>query len=182
MSQAGIINTASGPVPPEVPIDFETDDGTAESAANVITFTTNDTNENFDNGITNTGSGNTVTHLITNRATGTVTTADGNITTLITLPLTTSAGTVYVWGNVQAFQASAPASGSYNFSGCFRTTGVAATEIGTNYADVFEDVSFNNAGVDIFLGASGNNAVLSVQGIAATSINWNGLIEYRQVN
>lgn len=182
MSQAGIISTSSGPVPPDVPTTIHTPDGDAVPENNIINFLAADTTTNFDNGITITGAADDVTYFLTNRGTGTVTTADGSLTTLITLPLTASPGTVYVWGNVQAFAAATPASGSYNFSGCFRTTGAAATEIGTNYADIFEDVSFNLAGVDIFLSGSGNNAVLSVQGIAATSINWNGLIEYRQVN
>lgn len=180
MSQAGQINSASGPVPPTVPTTFQTDNGNAVPAANIIIFVTNDTVQNFDNGITNTGSGNTVTHFITNRATGTVTTADATLTTIITFPLTGSAGTYYVYGNVQAFNASGPASGAYSYSGGYRTDGATtATELGIEFHDEFEDPTLVSS--DIFLNVSGNNVLLQVQGVAATSINWNALLEYRRV-
>ena len=47
-------NLASGPVPPSVPITFQTDSGSAQAAANVL-------NVFGGNGATTSGSGNTVT-------------------------------------------------------------------------------------------------------------------------
>ena len=59
MSQAGQINSASGPVPPEVPLQFTTDSGIAVPAAN---------NLNVFGGIgaTTSGSGSTLTITVTN--------------------------------------------------------------------------------------------------------------------
>lgn len=179
MSQI-IKNLASGPVPPAVPTSFVTDDGVAVPVANVLNILTNDTTSNFDNGIRDTGAGNTVTIFLTNRATGTVTTADGTLTTLITLPMGATPGAIYVYGNVQGFNSTNPAAGTYSFSGGFRTDGVTATELGVELHDEFEDPIL--VASDIFITASGNNILLQVQGIAATSINWNGLLEYRMVS
>ncbi len=179
MSQAGINNTSSGPVPPSVPTSFVTDNGTAIPALNILNVLTNDTTANNDNGIQDTGSGNTITISLTNRATGLVTTTDATLTTLITLPLGATPGTFYVYGNVQAFNSATPSSGAYSFSGGFRTDGITATELGTEMHDEFEDPVLVTA--DIFISSTGNNILLSVQGVAATSINWGALMEYRRV-
>lgn len=185
MSQAGIISVATTPLPPEVPLQFNTDSGNAVPAANVITFTTNDSTSNFDNGITNSGAGSTVTHTLTNRATGQVTTADATDTTLISLSAGATPGTYYVYGNVQAFNASTPAGGAFSFTGGFRTTGAALTEMGTEYHDTFQEAALvptPATAADIELLASGNNIVLQVNGIAGLSIDWNGVLEYRFVS
>lgn len=172
-------SAASGPVPPAVPTSFQTDSGVAVPVANVLNILTSDTTDSFDNGIHDTGSGNTVTIFLTNRATGTVTTADATLTTIITLPMGATPATYYVYGNVVAFNSTGPAGGGYSYSGGFRTDGVSATELGVELHDEFEDAAFVTA--DVFLSASGNNIVLSVQGVAATSVNWNALMEYRMV-
>lgn len=54
MSQAGIVSLSVSPLPPDVPLTFQTDSGDATAAANVIIF----------HGATGTfsGSGNTVTY------------------------------------------------------------------------------------------------------------------------
>ncbi len=178
MSQAGIINTSTGPVPPAVPTSFVTDSGTAVPALNILNLITNDTVANNDNGITDTGSGNTVTILLTNRQTGTVTTTDATLTTIQSVALGATPGIFYVYGNVQGFNSSTPAGGSYAFSGGYRTDGATATELGVELHDEFEDPALVTA--DIFLSTSGNNILLQVQGVAGLSINWNSLLEYRR--
>jgi hypothetical protein len=58
MSQAGKLNSASGPVPPSVPTSFVTDAGIAVPIANVL-------NDFGSGSITTTGAGNTVTTQLT---------------------------------------------------------------------------------------------------------------------
>ncbi len=89
-------------------------------------------------------------------------------------------GTVYVSGNVQAFNSSGPSSAAYSFSGGYRTDGATATELGTEFHDTFQDAALSAS--DIFLTTSGNNILVQVQGVGVLSINWNALLEYRMVN
>lgn len=62
MSQAGINNTTSGPVPPTVPTSFVTDSGTATPAGNVLNVVTPGGGTR---GIITSGSGNTITVTVT---------------------------------------------------------------------------------------------------------------------
>ena len=59
MSQAGIINTSSGPVPPTVPTQFTTDSGVAVPAANNL-------NVFGGTGATTSGAGSTITITVKN--------------------------------------------------------------------------------------------------------------------
>jgi hypothetical protein len=177
--------TSSGPIPPIIPTSFQTQNGTATPAANILIVNGFDSTENNDNGIitkggvVGTGTINEVDVVITNRQTGTVTTADATLTTIITFPMGATAGAFYVYGNVQAFNSTTPAAGTYSFSGGFRTDGVTGTELGTELHDEFEDPALVSS--DVFLTASGNNIILSVQGVGGLSLNWNALMEYRRV-
>lgn len=179
MSQFYQSSTAAPP-PPEVATSYVTDAGVAIPAANILNVLATDTNNNNDSGFTTTGSGNTVTVLSTNRQTGSVTTTDSTTTTIITLPMGATPGTFYVFGNIQAFNASTPSSAAYSFSGGYRTDGSSATELGTEFHDTFQDPALTTT--DIFLTASGNDIIVQVQGTGVLSINWNCLLEYRKVN
>jgi len=170
----------SGPVPPAVPTSFPTDNGTAVPVANVLNVLTNDTVSNFDNGITDTGSGNTITIFNTNRQTGTVTTTDDTVTTIITFVMDATPGTYYVYGNIQAYDITTPSSAAYSFSGGYRSDGVSGTELGTEFHDTFQDFILNTS--DITLTTSGNNILVQVQGVIGLTIHWNALLEYRRVS
>jgi len=172
----------SGPVPPNVPTTFVADNGTtAIPAANILNLLTNDTVVNNDNGISSTAAGNTFTVLLNNRQTQTttLTTTDATLTTSQTLALGATPGTFYIYGNIQAFNSTTPASGTYSFTGGYRTDGATATEIGTEFRDQFEDLAL--AASDVFVSVSGNNVLIQVQGVVGLNINWNSLIEYRRV-
>lgn len=174
--------TPAPPLPPTVATSYVTDvNSPAIPAGNVLNVPGGQTITNNDHGIQTDGSSgsNTLTVQLSNRQTGLVTTADATLTTILTLPMGATAGTFYVYGNVQAFDAAAPAGGGYSYSGAFRTDGATATELGTELHDEFEDPILVTA--DVFVSASGNNIILQVQGVAATSINWSALMEYRRV-
>ncbi len=179
MSQAGIISTISGPVPPDVPTTFTADVGVATPAANNLNVFGQTNFVDDDAGIRTEGIGDTLLIQLTNRITATTTTTDATLTTIISLALGATPGTYYIYGNAQAFNASTPAGGSYSYGGAVRTDGATATLISAAYHDEFEEPAL--AAADIFLNVSGNNALLQVQGDALLSINWNTLLEYRMV-
>lgn len=172
----------SGPVPPAVATSYVTDvNSPAIPIANILDVFGSDTSTNNDNGLQTDGSSgsNILTVQLTNRQTGTVTTTNATLTTIITFSLGATPGTFYLFGNIQAFNSSGPAGGAYSFSGGYRTDGATATEIATEFHDQFEDVALVTT--DIFLNTSGNNVLVQVQGVAATTINWNSIIEFRKV-
>ena len=174
------VGVTAGSLPPVVATQFTSDNATvAIPAANNLNVFSDDSSSNIDNGIQTTASGSTLTINLTNRITGSVTTTDATITTILTLPMGATPGTFYVYGNVQAFNSSTPVSGAYSFTGGFRTDGVTATELGVELHDEFEDAALITS--DIFISASAGNIILQVQGVAGLSINWNSLMEYRLV-
>lgn len=186
MSQAGIINTNSGPVPPEVATSYETQDGTAVPLANILIINGFDSSENNDNGIitkggvVGTGTQNEVDVVLTNRATGQVTTTDATPTAALTFGLGAVAGVYFIEGYITAFDKTDVAGGAYSFVSGARTTGVAGTEIGTEFKDVLEEAAM--AGADFDVSVSGNNFLITVTGIAAKTIDWNCYITFRFVS
>jgi hypothetical protein len=164
---------------PSVATTYHTQNGDAVPAANILNIYAADTNEDNDNGIRTIGSGNTVTVQLTNRITGTVTTTDATPTVLVTVSLGATPGVYLVTGDVTAYNTTDSAGASYTFEGAATTTGLVGTEIGNEQKNQFEQAAMADA--DFELGVSGNNAVITVTGIALKTINWSCLFNYRFV-
>lgn len=184
MSQFFINNTSAAP-PPVVPTSFVTQNGTAVPAANILIVDGFDSVENNDNGIitkggvVGTGTANEVDVVLTNRATGQVTTSNATVTTIITFSLGATAGLFTIFGYTSGFIPASNQGGSYDYVVSARTDGVTATEIGSEFAITFEDAIM--APSDILATVSGNNVLIQVMGVVGTTIHWDSKFEYRQV-
>jgi len=173
MSQAGIINTSSGPVPPVVATTYVTDvNSPAIPAANILNVIGGDTSVTNDNGIQTDGSSgsNTLTVQLTNRLQGTGTTVGATTATLVTFSLGATPASYFFEFNITGFDTVTPSATGYWFVSTCRTTGAAATVVGTN-EDFIEDVGLASSDVDMI--AAGNNVSLVVTGVAGVTLNWN---------
>ena len=185
MSQAGQINSASGPVPPTVPTSFVTQDGTAVPAANILLVDGFDSIENNDNGIitkggvVGTGTSNEVDVILTNRISVTATTSDGGGQTQTVTLMTPSNSTA------QTFTALITGFDSVNNIaiggeqiGLARTAAGVVTIIGIN--DTFDesDAALNTADWNVISG--GATTQIQFTGVAGHSIAWRCLFEYTQ--
>jgi len=180
MSQAGIYDDSATPLPDIETLTGDSGGPVGPNAGNINVFGV-DSATNIDNGITTVGTpGSSLLEVtLTNRTTGTVTTSDATLTTIQTFALGATPGVFYVYGNVQCFSSGSSVGGAFSFSGGYRTDGATVIELGTEFHDDFKDVSLNTA--DIFLDVSGSDVLLQVQGVAATTLDWNSLLEFRQV-
>lgn len=164
---------------PSIPTSFVTEDGTAVPVANVLNLLAGDTTENNDDGIRSIGSGNTVTYQLTNRVTGTVTTTDATPTQLLSVSLGATPGVFIIEGSLQAYNTTDTAGAAYIYTGAARTTGAVGVEIAQEQKGIYEEAA--NVDLDFDLTISGNNAVLTVEGLPGKTINWNCLFTYRFV-
>jgi hypothetical protein len=177
--------TASGPptpIPPTVPEIFITDvDSPAIPMANVLNVFGGQSTVNNNNGVQTDGSSgsNTITIQLTNRVTGTVSTIDATPTTLISFPLGATPAVYGFTGDIQGFDLTDIAGGTYTWGAGARTDGATATLIGTEFKDIFEEAGM--AGTDFDILVVGNNLVVQVIGLAGNTINWDGLINFRLV-
>lgn len=178
MSQAGIINTTSGPVPPTVPTSFVTQNGTAVPAANILIVDGFDSTENNDNGIitkggvVGTGTSNEVDIVITNRIQGSVTTVGAVTTIIITFPLTV-VGTYSIEGRVAAYNTTSSLGAGYSMFAAVRFDGANANLCGTPDRIVNEEGTMSSANCTITV--SGANVLVNGVGYAAQTINWSAV-------
>ena len=181
MSQAGSIGTTTVvPVlPPQVATQYVTNNGTATPVAYILNVLATDTNINNDAGIDITGSGDTITVLLTNRITGFISTNDATPVNIVSVPLGVVPGTYIAQGSLVAYNVTDAAGAAYEFSGAAVTDGVTATEIGSEEKTIFEQAAMVAA--DFVYGVTGNTAFVRVTGLPGKVINWSELFTYRFV-
>ena len=172
----------SGPVPPTVPTEFDTQDGNAVPAANILIVNGFDSTENNNNGIitkggvVGTGTSNEVDIVITNRLQGTGTTVGATTADLVTFSLGATPGSYNIEAKVIGFNASTPASTGFTVIGTVRTTGAAGALDGTPDETPIESIALITCDVDFII--SGNNLIIRVTGVAGLTISWNVVATY----
>lgn len=191
MSQAGIISTTSGPVPPSVPTSFVTQNGTAVPAANVLIVDGFDSIENNDNGVitkggvVGTGTANELDVIITNRIVITNTTT--NLQTVTTTLFTPTNATAYTY---KAFIVGYDTVGGFcaggSIEGLMRKAAGVITIVGDSdtldESDAALEPPINATSVDWNIIASGGDLVVQFIGVAGATINWKCLFTFIQVS
>jgi hypothetical protein len=149
---------------PSIPTSFVTDSGTAIPAANIL-------NVIGGTGINTSGAGNTVTITLANSGTTTTQTV-GAVTsqvTIINLGGIPSIG-VFVC-RVVGYDAGGSNNGAgYVLTAAIKTDGATATAVGLQDKLIYEDVAFVTADANVTV--SGNNATITVLGVAGFTIDW----------
>lgn len=183
MSQIFKTLTSGGPIPPVIPTEFDTQDGNAVPAANILIIDAFDNRENNNNGIETkggvaagdppgTGAPNEVSIYLTNRLQGTITT-----TGLQTLPFITFTptviGTYAIEVRVAAYNTTASLGAGYSVFGTARFDGVNSTICGTPDKITNEEGAMSAANVTMTV--SGANILVNGVGYAANDINWSAV-------
>jgi len=176
LSQITKTLTSGGPIPPNIPTQFNTQNGNAVPLANILIVNAFDSTEDNANGlitkggVVGTGTSNEVDVVITNRLQGTGSTSGAVTADLVTFSLGATPATYVVEANFSAFESVTPSGAGYSLFGTIRTTGAAASLVGTPDKINNENASLLAANADII--ASGNNLILRVTGVAGLNINW----------
>ncbi len=171
MSQI-IKSLLSGPVPPQVPTEFVTDDGTAIPAANILNVNGIDSTENNDNGIltrANPDLSDNLEIIISNRLFGTVTTA-GLTTSAISTFSPTVIGTYSIEYRVSAYNTTSSLGAGYSVFGTMRFDGVNCNLCGTPDKIVNEEGAMSAANATMTV--SGGSVSVNGVGYLGQTINW----------
>jgi hypothetical protein len=107
---------------------------------------------------------------LTNRIQGTGSTVGAVTTDLVTFSLGSTPATYVIEANCAAFESTTPAGAGYSLFGTIRTTGAAASLVGTPDKINNEDAALISCNADII--ASDNNLVLRVTGTAGLTVDW----------
>lgn len=122
------------------------------------------------------GSGSTLTIDVFGATVGTVTTVGATSADVLTLALGNTASVYSLDILIEGFDSVTPAGVAYAITGGVRTTGSAATLIGSPMIDAFEESALGAASVSLI--ASGNNLLVSVTGVAGSTIAWKARVSY----
>ncbi len=176
MSQAGIISTSSGPVPPSVATSYETQNGTAVPLANILIVDGFDSTINNENGIATrggvvgTGVQNELDVILTNRFHGNVTTVGATTADAVTFALGATPATFFFNFRAVLFDAVTPAGAGYETFTTVRTDGITPTIIGDTDSITHEDAAL--IATTAMVVTSGNSIIFQVGGVAGLTINW----------
>ncbi len=174
---------ASGPVPPAVPTQFNTDiNSPSVPVANMENVFGGFVTTDVANGIQTDGSSgsNTITVNLTNRLRGTGSTVGAVTADLVTFSLGATPSTYAIDANFCAFEPTTPAGAGYSLFGSVRTTGAVAALVGTPDKINNEDPALAPGNADIVV--SGNTVILRVTGTAGLTINWVVVATYVKVS
>jgi hypothetical protein len=165
---------ASGPVPPSVPTQFTTDDGSiAIPVANNLNVLSVEVTDNNLNGIQTRANPNLSDFLyveLTNRLLGGASTNDGSTHTIITFPLGSTPAVFSFDGFISGLNTTNPSGASFFYSAGVRTDGITATEPGVEFTNAFLETGMSLASVGAT--TSGNNLLITVTGIPGNNITW----------
>lgn len=181
MSQYTRGMTASN-LPVTVATQYTADDATtavpAANNLNVFGFTPATPLIDTD-GVSTTATGSTLRVVLTNRFGGAVTTTDATPDTSLTLALGATPGVYTFDVQIAGYDTTDLQGLGYAIFGTVRTTGAAASLVGTPDKIVNEEnAPVNLAACDANLTVSGNSAVVTLTGIAAKTINWRVLATF----
>jgi len=122
-------------------------------------------------GIMTTGSGNTITVTVTpSGLSGTGQTIGAVNSNIVTFALGATPGTYTFDFNCAGFDSATPGGVGYSLFATVRTTGAAGTLIGASTDIANEEAGY--AGANAIVAVSGNNALVTVTGVAGKTINW----------
>lgn len=184
MSQIHKRLTSSSPIPPIIPTEFETQDGSAVPAANILIIDGIDSSENNANGIitkggvTGTGTANEVDIVLTNRLQGTVTTVGVTTSPIITFN-PTAIGTYTLEVRVAVFNTTSTLGAGYSLFGSMRFDGVNAVICDTFDEIINEEGTMTN--LDISVSVSVGSLLINGTGYLGQTINWSGVALYTYV-
>lgn len=169
----------SGPVPPSVPTTFETQNGDATPALNILIVSANDTIENDVDGLRTVGGGtdgtasNEVQVELTNRLQGTASVTGAVTGDIITFALSDTAAVYRFEFKVAGRDTATGDAVGYTVFASARTDGASATIVETPFYDADEDASLSTAQIDVV--ASANSIILQSTGVASQTINYSAV-------
>lgn len=178
MSQIYKTLTSGGPIPPIIPTEFDTQDGNAVPAANILIINGFDSTENNDNGIitkggiVGTGTSNEVDVVITNRLQGITSTSGVATSAMITFTPPTI-GTYAIEVRIAAYNETSLLGAGYSIFGTARFDGVNSNLCGTPDKIVNEEGAMSSANATMTV--SGANILVNGTGYAAQEINWSAV-------
>lgn len=163
----------AGSLPPSVPTSITGDDDSiAVPVDNNINILGDSSPEDNINGITtiaNPDGSDDFFITLTNRITGSVTTTDASLTTLVSFD-EVIAGNYSFSFDVSAFNVTDSLGASYQIFGGVVSDGITAIKL--NLEDKIVNEQAGMTACNVFINISGSSVLLQVQGLAGKTINW----------